>query len=75
MSQPSTPGNFFHANCFVCVRASVAVAIPVKSEHALGRVRVHFYVRVIVRDLVHDFVRCGVRVGDRPDSHNRGMVD
>ena len=38
-------------------------------EHDLDRVSVHFYARVsygvIVRDRVHDLVRCGVRVRGR----------
>ena len=58
-----TPDNFcpFPLYC-VCGRVSVRCNAR---EHALGRVSVLFYVRLYVRDRVHDLVRCGVRVSGR----------
>ena len=55
---------FVHVRFRCCVRGRVSVCCNVR-EHVLGQVSIHFYVRVIVLDRVHDLVRCSVRVCGR----------
>ena len=45
-----------------------ALQCQIAREHALSRIIVHFYVRVIVRDRVYDRVRCGIPICPWPSS-------